>query len=300
MSEQSYYKINGIQNMPTLKGSCIKSLSDVRPSGTYSDILFSADMANAGNSRYYGNLTTDIHNYDMITVFPGHSNAEGAIGSKFSPKDLDPTCKTHLFTLAGQGAFYLVDQIMDWTNGSSFSAYPVNNSISSTCQFYNATVSGTTSKNWRPWSQYTLAHCGISKIIGTKYYGNRDLLYSANPMDKITLCNLSNPITAYDKIQVHVACNYSGISQYEGGGWWTEVYNNPNKLTGFRATAFNGGGGAGYLCQLPCKVVNATRISACNVGYSFKWFLNSTSTPIRSTQGMAGLTIQEIYGVKDA
>ena len=269
------------------------------PSGTYTDILFSANMDNIDNSRYSGSLIKNISNYDLVTVFPGHGAIEGAIGSKFSPKDLSANAKTHLFTLAGQGGFYLVDQIMEWNSGDSFNVHPINNSISATCQFYGASISGTTSKNWRPYPNYTSGHCGISKIVGTKYYGNRDLLYSADPYDKVTLCNLSKPITDYDKLQVHIALTYAGISQYEGGGWWTEVYNNPNKLTGFRTTGFIGGGGGAYLEQLPCKVLNSTSISSCSADvYSFRWYLNSTATPTRT--GTHSLAIQEIWGVKDA
>ena len=298
MAEQTYMKIAGIDGMPTINGC---SINNMIPSGTYVDVLFSADMVNADNSRYSGNLLSNIHDYDMVTVFPGHGAVEGAIGSKFSPKDLSADAKSHLFTLAGQGGFYLVDQIMEWNSGDSFKVHPVNNSISATCQFYGASVSGTTAKNWRPYTNYTSAHCGISKIVGTKYYKNRDLLYSADPYDKITLCNLSKPITDYSRLQIHVDLNYTGKSIYENGGWWTEVYNNPSNLTGFRATAFVGAGGGAYLNQLPCKVINSTSISACNgVGYSFQWFLNSTATPKRSTTTWNGLTIQEIWGVKDA
>lgn len=296
MAEQTYMKIAGIDGIPTINGC---SINNMVPSGTYVDVLFSADMVNADNSRYSGNLLSNIHDYDMVTVFPGHGNTEGAIGSKFSPKDLSANARTHLFTLAGQGGFYLVDQIMEWNEGNSFNVHPINNSISSTCQFYGASVSGTTSKNWRPYTTYTSGHCGISMIVGTHYHGNRDLLYSANPLDNISLCNLSKPITDYDKLQVHIALTYTGISQYEGGGWWTEVYNNPEKLTGFRATGFIGAGGGAYLEQLPCKVLNSTSISACSADvYSFRWYLNSTATPTRTSTH--SLAIQEIWGVKDA
>lgn len=268
--------------------------------GTYVDVLYSGDMTSPGvSSRYHGYLTDKIQNYDMITVFPGHGNTEGAIGSKFSPKDLSENTKTHLFTLAGQGGFYLIDQILEWKNGNEFSAYPINHSVSSTCQFYNSTVSGTTAKNWRNYTNYTSGHCGISMIVGTKYYGNRDLLYSADPLDNITLCNLSKPITAYDKLQVHIDLTYTGKSQYENGGWWTEIYNDPTNLKGFRVTGFIGAGGGAYLNQLPCKFISNTQISACNdIAYSFKWFLNSTATPVRTKTH--SLAIQEIWGVKDA
>lgn len=267
--------------------------------GTYVDILYSGDMTSPGlSSRYHGYLTDKIQKYDMITVFPGHGDSEGAIGSKFAPKDLAENTKTHLFTLAGRGNFYLVDQILEWKNGNEFSAYPVNNSVSSTCQFYNASISGTTANNWRNYTTYTSAHCGISMIVGTKYYGNRDLLFSANPIDKLKTLNLSKPVSAYDSLLVKTDINTTSPTQYENGGWWTEVCN-PNLLTGFKTTAFLGGGAGAYLQNTPCKFLSQTQIQTYQENsFAFKWFLNSTATPVRTNGASELVTVSEIWGIR--
>lgn len=277
--------------------------------GTYTDILWSA--ADHGAGRLGGTLSKSIYDYDMIKVFPMHdSNNELSIASMYCPNNfrygLSSDAMSHIFSIAGQGNIYFVDQILKWTNsGTKFSAYPIN-ANSASCRGTNNTVSGTTAKNWAAFNNYNKGHCGIGMIMGVNYYGNRELLYSASDADLLALgsgnqvVNLSKPYSAFEKVQIRMGRTVSTVSNWEKSReYWTELYNFPDNMRGYRPRFLLGGGGACYNGERSYKFITPTQLSG-GPAKSFIWYINSTAAPIATTANAYGNAIQEVWGIKDA
>lgn len=290
MSE--YFKIAGIDGMPTIGGCCINNNI---PSGTYVDILYK--QPNDTNVKS-GTLSGNIYDYDMITVFNKHDSTEIAHGTKYSPKDIPLTNgRHHMWCLAGQGNVYFTDQIISFNNGTAFSTYPITNSAS--IRGANNTITGTTS-TWGHYNTYVNSHCGIGMIIGTKYYKSRELIYSANNDTRTNNIELSKPYSAFERLQFKVKNQWSETnpaSSIENVGWWTEVYALPDANTGFKLDFIAGEGGACYMYEDSCKFTDYTHITS----YGLKpmvWSVTTTAAVGVSPNNSGNYYISEIWGLK--
>lgn len=291
MAEQTYMKIAGIDGIPTINGY---SINNMVPSGTYTDILFKS----TGAGEHTGTLAHSIYDYDMIKIYPRSVTSECGIGTMYCPKDIYSAGICHVHTLFGGGNMYESDTTLRWLNGTGFSSYATNASYAGMRQVTNS-VSGATTKFERN-STYSNDNARIHMIIGTKYYGNRDLLYSAEGASSLPqTVTLSQPFTAYDRLQLKMKYRYESEDPYndrEVAGYWTEYY-------GYITTAacklnfMGGNGGACYLYSF-FGGWNDAQTLKINAGKPLVWSVANNNAVGVSPNYSGNYYLAEIWGVK--
>ena len=262
------------------------------PSGTYYDVLFKADNVTAVPTA--GELTHSIYDYDMIKIFPTvASQQEQYYGIEYAPKDIAVNYTTpHIFKTQGGGNIYLqslkikfpTDKSFDYQTDGSYYTISSTMSTASTTALYNKATS-----NWAADGQ------GISMIIGVKYQGTRDLLYSGTSMNAVL--PLSKPFTAYDRLQIKMSnpTATSANSVYEHAGYWTEwAYTSGRNC---RINYVAGEGDACYLYNKACSFTNDTTFSGGKMK-PLVWTVTSNAAPTVSPNYSANYNVTEIWGLK--
>jgi hypothetical protein len=263
-----------------------------QPSGTYYDVLFKA--ANVTAAPKSGELTHSIYDYDMIKIFPAvDSQQEQYYGIEYAPKDIVVNYTTpHIFKTQGGGNIYLQDLKIKFPTETSFD-YQVDGeyyAISSTM----GTIGTTTLYN-KAMSNWAKDNQGVSMIIGVKYQGTRDLLYSGTSMD--AELPLSKPFTAYDRLQIKISnpIATSANTVYEHAGYWTEwAYTSG---TNCHLNYIGGEGGSCLWYQKSCVLSNNTTFSGGKMK-PLVWTVINTAAPGVSPNNSAVYNVTEIWGLK--
>ena len=266
------------------------------PSGTYTDILFQS----TGVGEHTGTLAHSIYDYDMIKIYPRSVTSECGIQTMYAPKDIYSAGRNHVSTVFGGGNLYISDSYIKWLDGgNAFSANGINNGTYAGIRQVTNSVSGVTTKFERN-SNYSNDNARIHMIVGTKYYGNRDLLFSANDSN-ISLpqtVNLSQPFTAYDRLQVKIKYRWdiTEPDNFEMAGYWTEYFG--YITTGACKLNFIGGnGGACYLYSFFGGWDNAQTLKI-NGAKPLVWAVNANNAVGVSPNYSANYYVSEVWGVK--
>lgn len=265
------------------------------PSGTYTDILFQS----TGAGEHTGTLAHSIYDYDMIKIYPRSVTSEGGIGTMYCPKDIYSAGICHVHTLFGGGNMYESDTTLRWLNGTGFSSYATNASYAGMRQVTNS-ISGATTKFERH-STYSDDNARIHMIVGTKYYGNRDLLFSAydSNLKFPQTINLSHPFTAYDRLQIKVRYRWDSTdlpNDREVAGYWTEYF-------GYITTAacklnFAGGNGGNYYLYSFFGGWDNDQTLKINGGKPLVWSVANNNAVTQTPNYSANYYVSEIWGVK--
>lgn len=278
---------------PGWNGYCDYTLT-----GTFTDVLYQSTVVGGVSA---GTLSGSIYDYDMITIYPRNIGAAGEMnfGTKFCPKDITNVGRSHYHCVNGGGNMYMTDAIISWDNGSAFTSSPVSTSHPGMRLTGSMSVSGTTAKYVR-FSDYATTYAGINKIVGTKYFGTRDLLYSASNTAKLPqTISLTQPFTAYDRLQVKVSNNQSysmADNNYERAGYWSEYYGVRETGT-FHTDFVAGGGGACYLYAFIGGWNNSKSLTVNN-GKPLVWSVTSTAAVTQTPNNSGYYYVSEIWGVK--
>lgn len=291
MAEQTYMKIAGIDGMPTINGC---SINDMISSGTYVDVLWENTT---DRGAHYGTLSGNIYDYDIIKCYCRSlgTNAEVSMQTEYCPKDITSgNNKNHLYAQYGGGNFYLGGATISFPTCSSFSAYPYGTNPG--MRQVVASVSGVTSKFERH-NDFASDNAALHLILGVKYYRTRDLLYSASTTAKLPqTISLSQPWSAYDRLQIKVSGNYDvNPNSWEAAGYWTEQTNVDNKS--FKANFIAGGGGQYYYYQFVGGWNNASSLTV-NVGKPLVWNITNNNAVTQAPNNSANYFISEIWGIK--
>lgn len=264
------------------------------PSGTYTDILFQS----TGVGEHTGTLAHSIYDYDMIKIYPRSVSSECGIQTMYCPKDIYSAGISHVHTLFGGGNMYESDSTLRWLNGTGFSSYATNASYAGMRQVTNS-VSGVTTKFERH-STYSDDNARIHMIVGTKYYGTRDLLFSADSVKTLPqTINISQPFTAYDRLQFKIEPIYESpdpLNDREIAGYWTEYF-------GYITTAacklnfLGGNGGACYLYSFFGGWDNEQTLKI-NGAKPLVWAVNANNAVGVSPNYSANYYVSEVWGVK--
>lgn len=266
-------------------------------SGTYTDILFKSNSTD-GVGVHEGTLTHSIYDYDMIKVYPRSVSSECGVATMYCPKDIYSAGISHIHTLFGGGNLYESDTTLKWINGTAFSSYATNASYAGMRQVTNS-VSGVTAKFERH-STYSDDNARIHKIVGTKYYGNRDLLFSASQTTSFPqTINISKPFTDYDRLQIKISPNYESTDpsiDREYAGYWTEYYGYiPSAAC--KLNFIGGNGGAVYYYSFFGGWDNAQTLKI-NAGKPLVWSVTNNNAVGVSPNYSANYYVSEIWGVK--
>lgn len=295
MAEQTYMKIAGMDGMPTINGYCINNMV---PSGTYVDILYKSSAAD-GAGEHSGTLTHSIYDYDMIKIWPRSVSSEAGIQTMYCPKDIPSTCKFHIWTHFGGGNFYMTDTIMTMTNGSAFVSTGVNGGTYAGMRQVTTSTAGSTAKFERH-STYSNDNARIHLIIGENYHNNRDLLFSASTTAKMPqTINLSNSVTAYDRLQIKLSNNLSkDVTAFENAGYWTEHHNwETDKPCRINFAA--GEGGSFYLYEFVGGFDTAGTTLTMNLGKPLVWSVTSNNAVTQTPNSSGYYYVSEVWGVKE-
>lgn len=291
MSE--YFKIAGIDGMPTIGGCCINKNI---PSGTYVDILYKSTAAN-GLGEYSGTLSNSIYDYDMIKIWPRGSSAEAGIQTMYCPKDIPATGNMHIWTHFGGGNMYMTDTLMTLTDGNKFVS-TTGGTYAGMRQVTNS-VSGVTAKFERH-SDYSKDNARIHMMIGEKYYKNRDLLFSAATTATLPqTINLANPVTAYDRLQIKmINRTVTATTAYEYAGYWTE-HHNFNTDMPCKVSFIGGQGGGCYVYQFVGGFDAAGTTLTMNAGKPLVWTVTANNAVTQTPNSSGVYCVSEIWGVKE-
>jgi len=268
------------------------------PSGTYTDILFKSNSTD-GVGVHEGTLTHSIYDYDMIKVYPRSVSSECGVATMYCPKDIYSAGISHIHTLFGGGNLYESDTTLRWLNGTGFSSYATNASYAGMRQVTNS-VSGVTTKFERN-STYSNDNARIHMIVGTKYYGTRDLLFSAydSNLKFPQTINLSHPFTAYDRLQIKVRYRWDSTdpsNDREYAGYWTEYYGYiPSAAC--KLNFIGGNGRAVYYYSFFGGWDNAQTLKI-NAGKPLVWSVTNNNAVGVSPNYSANYYVSEIWGVK--
>lgn len=265
------------------------------PTGTYTDILFQS----FGTGVHTGVLTHSIYDYDMIKIYPRSVSSECGIGTMYASKDIYSAGQCHVHTLFGAGNMYESDTTLRWLDGTGFSSYATNASYAGMRQVTNS-VSGVTTKFERH-STYSDDNARIHMIVGTKYYGNRDLLFSANNpnLNLPQTINLSQPFTAYDRLQVKIKYRWDSTdpeNDREYAGYWTEYYGHVTTAA-CKLNFMGGNGGACYLYSFFGGWDNA-QILKINGAKPLVWSVGNNNAVTQTPNYSANYYVSEVWGVK--
>lgn len=290
------YKVTYSDYVPTYPGwdgNC-----SFTQTGTYTDVLY---KSTAVGGETAGTLSGNIYDYDMITVFPQTVGAftEVGIGTKYCPKDITTGGRMHYFCVNGGGNMYMTDAVIQWDNGTAFTSRPITNTNPGIRLNTSMSVSGTTAK-YNRFSDYATTYAGVGRIVGTKYYGNRDNLFSATETAQMPqTVNLTKPFTGYDHLQIKIRNKNVAEgtnTDYENAGYWTEALTLRDTGT-FHATFIGGNGGGVYLYGLAGGWNNASSVTM-KVGKPLVWNVTTTANVTQTPNYSANYYISEIWGVK--
>ena len=290
MSE--YFKIAGIDGMPTIGGCCINNNI---PSGTYVDILYKAP---AGIGQHTGSLSGNIYDYDMIKIYQRSIGASGecCMGTEYCPKDIPLTGgRPFLYSQFGAGNFYLNASTITFNNGTAFTStgfntYPCMNQVTNTATAGNTAAFG---RN----NTYAQDNSCVHMIIGEKYYKNRDLLFSATTSASLPqTINLSQPYSAYDRLQIKISTNATQQPTHpEYVGYWTEHH---SRQDGSVKITLEAGTQSFYYYQFVGGWDNATTLKMNNAK-ALVWSTTTTAAVGVNTAYTGIFYVSEIWGIKE-
>jgi len=265
--------------------------------GTFTDVLFQSN----GDGVHSGNLAHSIYDYDMIKIYPRSVSSECGIGTMYCPKDIYSAGRNHVATVFGAGNCYVSDSYIKWLDGgNAFSANGINEGTYAGIRQVTNSVSGVTAKFERH-STYSNDNARIHMIVGTKYYGTRDLLFSSNDSN-ITLpqtINLAQPFTAYDRLQVKVKYRFDSSEppdHMEIAGFWTEVHGNVTTAA-CKLNFIAGNGGNCFWYSFFGGWDNAQTLKI-NGAKPLVWSVANNNAATQTPNYSANYYVSEVWGLK--